>query len=91
MSLHGQTKGTKLEKLSAMMANAEAHGVMMYHALARLAREQGLEDVAAEFIDAGSRSACSAFRRDRGFAQHSCPKHPLIQRAGRPPQPSGLR
>ena len=60
MSLHGQTKGTRLEKLSTMMANAEAHGVMMYYALARLAREQGLEDVAAGFIDAAGQEAVHA-------------------------------
>ena len=60
MSLHGQTKGTKFEKLSEAMALGEAHGVMMYYALARLAKEQGLEDVAAEFIEAANQEAVHA-------------------------------
>ena len=44
MSIYGQTKGTPLEQLSEMMAKAEANGTMMYYALARLAKEQGLAD-----------------------------------------------
>ena len=51
MSLHGLTKGTQLEKHAEMMALGEANGVMMYYALARLAREQGYDDVAADLDD----------------------------------------
>lgn len=60
MSLHGQTKGTKLEQLAGMMAQAEANGTMMYYALARLAKEQGLDDVSADFIEAANQEAVHA-------------------------------
>ena len=45
-SLHSLTKGTELEPMMAAMAQGEANGVMMYYALARLAKEQGLDEVA---------------------------------------------
>lgn len=60
MSLHGQTKGTPFEKLADMMAQGEANGTMMYYALARLAKEQGLDDVAKEFIEAANQEAVHA-------------------------------
>lgn len=60
MSLHGKTKGTKFEQLTAMIAQGEAQGTMMYYALARLAKEQGLEDVAEDFIEAGKQEALHA-------------------------------
>ena len=60
MSLHGLTKGTPLEQLSEMMAKAEANGTMMYYALARLAKEQGLEDVSKTFIEAANQEAVHA-------------------------------
>ncbi|MBR2215331.1 MAG: rubrerythrin [Selenomonadaceae bacterium] len=60
MSLHGQTKGTKFEQMSAMLAQGEANGTMMYYALARLAKEQGLDDVAADFIEAANQEAVHA-------------------------------
>lgn len=45
-SLWGVVKGTPLEKTAVMMANGEAKGAMMYYTLARLAKEQGINDVA---------------------------------------------
>ncbi len=56
-SLHGKAKGTSLEKTTEMMALGEAKGAMMYYALARLAREQGLDDVAKKFIEAANQEA----------------------------------
>ena len=56
-SLHGLTKGTDLEKMTAMMAQAEARGAMMYYALANLAREQGLDDAAETFTEAANQEA----------------------------------
>ena len=60
MSLHGKTKGTQFEQLAAMMAQAEANGTMMYYALARLAKEQGLEDVSKTFVEAANQEAVHA-------------------------------
>ena len=60
MSLHGITKGTKLEQMVQMMAQAEANGTMMYYALARLANEQGLTDAAKTFIEAANQEAVHA-------------------------------
>ena len=56
-SIHGMTKGTSLEKMTSMLAQAEAKGVMMYYALARLAEEQGLADAAEKFIEAAHQEA----------------------------------
>ena len=56
-SLHGLTKGTPLEKMTTMLALGEAKGTMMYYALARLAREQGLDDVAEKFTKAADQEA----------------------------------
>ena len=56
-SLYAQAKGTNLEKLSQTMAQGEACGVMMYYAMARLATEQGYDDVARELIEAGNQEA----------------------------------
>ena len=39
--IYGKTKGTDFEKLCDGAAKAEAQGVMVYYALARMAREQG--------------------------------------------------
>ncbi|MCR4667324.1 MAG: hypothetical protein K5657_08555 [Desulfovibrio sp.] len=60
MSLHGKAKGTKLEKITEMMAQGEANGTMMYYALARLAKEQGLDDVAKEFVVLANQEAVHA-------------------------------
>ena len=59
-SLHGLTKGTELEQMIKTIAHAEANGVMMYYALARLAREQGLDEVAEKFIEAANQEAVHA-------------------------------
>ena len=59
-SLHGLTKGTELEPFIAAMAQGEANGTMMYYALARLAKEQGLDDVAATFIESANQEAVHA-------------------------------
>ena len=56
-SLYGQTKGTPLEALTTMLAKGEATGTMMYYALARLAREQGLAEVAEKLIEAANQEA----------------------------------
>ena len=60
MSIYGQTKGTPLAPISEMMAKAEANGVMMYYTLARLAKEQGMEDVSKTFIEAANQEAVHA-------------------------------
>ena len=59
-SLHGLTKGTELEPTMAAMAQGEANGVMMYYALARLAKEQGLNAVASTFIESANQEAVHA-------------------------------
>ncbi|MBQ6296227.1 MAG: MBL fold metallo-hydrolase [Selenomonadaceae bacterium] len=59
-SLHGLTKGTELEPLMVAMAQGEATGVMMYYALARLAKEQGLDEVANVFIESANQEAVHA-------------------------------
>ena len=59
-SLHGLTKGTELESAIKAVASAEANGVMMYYALARLAKEQGLDDAAETFIEAANQEAVHA-------------------------------
>ncbi|MBQ7652451.1 MAG: hypothetical protein IJS15_15945 [Victivallales bacterium] len=56
-SLHGIAKGTAMEKTAEMMALGEAKGTMMYYALARLAREQGMDDAAEVFIEAANQEA----------------------------------
>ena len=56
-SLHGLTKGTPIETLTTMLAQGEAKGTMMYYALARLAREQGLDDVAEKLTEAADQEA----------------------------------
>lgn len=60
MSVYGLTKGTPLEPVIKSVAAAEANGVMMYYALARLAEEQGLNDVAGKFIEAANQEAVHA-------------------------------
>ena len=60
MSLHGATKGSKLEQIAEMLAQGEAKGVMMYYSLARLAQEQGYDDVAADFVEAANQEAVHA-------------------------------
>ncbi len=59
-SIHGLTKGTELEPMMAAMAQGEAGGVMMYYALARLAKEQGLNDAAKTFIESANQEAVHA-------------------------------
>ena len=54
------TKGTDLEPIMAALAQGEANGVMMYYALARLAKEQGLNDAAATFVEAANQEAVHA-------------------------------
>ena len=59
-SLHGLTKGTALEPAIAATAQGEANATMMYYALARLAKEQGLHDVAQTFIESANQEAVHA-------------------------------
>ena len=54
MRIYGQTKGTEFEKQIAQLATGEAMGGMMYYALARIAQDFGLEEVAKEFIGIGN-------------------------------------
>lgn len=60
MSLYNVAKGTPFEKIAEMLARGEAQGTMMYYALARLAKEQGYDDVAKDFIDAANQEAVHA-------------------------------
>ena len=60
MSLHGLTKGTPLEQSVAAVAQAEANGVMMYYALAQLAKEKGMDDVAETLIQSANQEAVHA-------------------------------
>ncbi len=59
-SLHGLTKGTELEPIIAALAQGEANGTMMYYTLARLAKEQGLDDAAKVFIESANQEAVHA-------------------------------
>ena len=59
-SINGITKGTELEKTVNAVAQAEANGVMIYYALARLAQEQGLDDVSEKFIEIANQEAVHA-------------------------------
>ena len=54
MSIYGQTKGTEFERQIAQLATGEAMGGMMYYAMARIAQDFGLEEVAKEFIGLGN-------------------------------------
>ncbi|RGS74819.1 rubrerythrin family protein [Mitsuokella sp. AF21-1AC] len=60
MSLNGIMKGTELEDVMKSLMQGEANGVMMYYALAQLAREQGFEDAAESFIEAANEEAVHA-------------------------------
>ena len=60
MSINGLTKGTELEKSISAAAQAEANGVMTYYALARLAEEQGLNEVSNKFIEIANQEAVHA-------------------------------
>lgn len=60
MSIYGQAKGTELESIMKTMMQAEANGTMMYYALARLAREQGYDDLVPMFIEAANQEAVHA-------------------------------
>ena len=51
MSIFGKTKGTEMEQVIEYMAKAESDGAMMYQFLARMAREQGLPEVAKKFYN----------------------------------------
>lgn len=60
MSIYGQTKGTELEAMAKTMMQAEANGTMMYYALARLAKEQGYDDLVPLFTEAANQEAVHA-------------------------------
>ena len=60
MSIYGLTKGTELEKMVKTIMQAEANGTMMYYALARLAKEQGYDDIADELIESANQEAVHA-------------------------------
>ena len=59
-SLHGLTKGTALEPMIKNIMQAEANGTMMYYALARLAKEQGFDEIAKIFIESANQEAVHA-------------------------------
>ena len=59
-SFHGLTKGTELEPTIKTVMQAEANGTMMYYALARLAKEQGFDDIAQTFIESANQEAVHA-------------------------------
>ncbi|SEA30199.1 Rubrerythrin [Xylanibacter ruminicola] len=59
--IYGKTKDTDFEKLCDGAAKAEAQGVMVYYALARMAREQGYpEEVSTTFIEMANQEAVHA-------------------------------
>lgn len=60
MSIYGFAKGTEFEKAAAASAQGEANGVMMYYALARLAKEQGLDELEIVFKELGDQEAVHA-------------------------------
>lgn len=60
MSIYGLTKGTELENMVKGIMQAEANGTMMYYALARLAKEQGYDDIAEELIESANQEAIHA-------------------------------
>ena len=60
MSIYGFAKGTELEQFAANVAQAEANGVMLYYSLARLAREQGLDELEPVFKELGDQEAVHA-------------------------------
>ena len=60
MSIYGFAKGTEFEKVAAASAQGEATGVMMYYALARLAKEQGLDELEIVFKELGDQEAVHA-------------------------------
>lgn len=60
MGLHGLTKGTEFESLAKEAARAEINGTLMYYSLARLATEQGYDDVAKILIESGNQEAVHA-------------------------------
>ncbi len=59
--IYGITKGTDFEKLCEGAAKAEAAGVMMYYALARMAKEQGYpEEVSEKFVEMANQETVHA-------------------------------
>ena len=60
MSIYGLTKGTELEQMIKAIMTAEANGTMMYYALARLAKEQGYDDIVDDLIEAANQEAVHA-------------------------------
>lgn len=60
MSIFSIAKGTEFEDLARNLMQAEANGTMMYYALARLAKEQGYDDIAPIFIEAANQEAVHA-------------------------------
>lgn len=60
MSIYGFAKGTDLEQMMKAMMQAEANGTMMYYALARMAKEQGYDDIVDTFIEAANQEAVHA-------------------------------
>ncbi|WP_432647293.1 rubrerythrin [Mitsuokella sp.] len=60
MSIYGQAIGTDMEKMMKGMMQAEVNGTMMYYALARLAKEQGYDDIVDTLIEAANQEAVHA-------------------------------
>lgn len=60
MSIFNIAKGTEFEDLARNLMQAEANGTIMYYALARLAKEQGYDDIAPIFIEAANQEAVHA-------------------------------
>lgn len=60
MSVNGLSKGTDLEQMIKAAMQAEANGTMMYYSLARLAKEQGMDDAAEAFVELGNQEAVHA-------------------------------
>ena len=61
MGIYGLTKGTDLEEMIRCGMEAEANGTAMYYSLARIAREQGLdEEICKTFIEAANQESVHA-------------------------------
>lgn len=57
MGIYNAAKGTEFEEIAKSLMQAEANGTMMYYALARLAKEQGCDDMAPISIEAANQEA----------------------------------
>ena len=60
MGIYNAAKGTEFEEIAKSLMQTEANGTMMYYALARMAKEQGYDDLVDIFIEAANQEAVHA-------------------------------